>query len=1345
MTETGAKPRRRRLWKYLLFTLFAGLLLLAGLAWYATTDSFQAMVRRRLVTELERITGGRVDLGGFHTTPFRLQVEIRGLTIHGREQSGEIPYAHVDRLVAQVKIISILDTEFGFNSIVLDHPVVHIILYPDGTTNQPEPKLRRASEKTPIEQLFSLSINRLEVRRGEFLWSDQRIPLDFVANDISADMAYSLLHRRYESHVLLGKVDTKFNDYRPVAWMVEAHFRLSRNSIEVTSLKATSGRSRLEASGRMQDFREPKIEATYDASLDLAEAAAIARRSEVHRGVLQAAGRGSWSAQDFFSGGKLVLKDFDWRDESVNLHNANLNAQFSLNRQRLTFSQIEARLLGGSVAGDADITNWFSVVPTPRPGKGRKPQEEKGVVRLRLKDLSAGEIAAALATPARPFNRVNLVGATSGTVDARWKGSLRKAEADVALDVAPPAHAAPGQLPLTAHARGTYRAASGELEVPELTASTRATQVRASGMLSSTAALKLSVNTTDLSEWQPILTAVGYAGRIPITLQGRASFNGTATGKLTDIAFAGNLQSQQFDVLTPATSQTPERRVHWDSLVTDIRLSPHAFAARNGTLRHGDTVISFDISAGLQQRQFTDASPFTARLDMRNADAADILSLAGYNYPVSGTVNFYLQASGTRASPHGEGRVQLTNGTIYGEPVAHFTSDLRFSGGEAELNNLQLVYYDASVSGGATYNLSTHAFHFNLTGANFDLARIPRLQTSRVTVEGRMDFTAVGSGTMEEPAINAAIRLRDLTFDHERAGDFTIDAVTKGPELRLTGRSRFEHAELAVDGNVVLRGDWPSTMKLHFGHLDVDALLRTYLKGRVTGHSSAAGDLELQGPLRKPHELNIAGNLSDFYADVANIKVHNDGPVRFSVSSQFLKIEQFHLIGEGTDLSARGTVQLTGARPLDLRTQGRINLQLIESFNPDFTSSGVVTVDMTVSGTASRPTMQGRLQVANGAIAYIDLPSALSEINGSLIFNQDRLQIETLTARVGGGLVTVGGYATTYNDRVNFDLTVQGQDVRLRYPPGVSSTATADLRWVGTQAASTLSGEITVTKLGMTPGFDFGAYLARSAQSPALPQTNPLLNRIRLDVHVVTTPELRMQTAVVRLSGDADLRLRGTAAKPVLLGRADVIEGEIYFNGTKYHLERGDVSFTNPVTTTPVLDLQASTRVRDYDITASINGDPTKPGGLHVNYRSEPPLPEADIIALLALGRTREESAQLQQSGQSPFTQEASNAILSEALNATVSNRVQRLFGVSRIKIDPQGLNTATNPAHGPQVTIEQQVADNLTLTYSTNVSQTSQQIIQVEYNLSRNVSIVAIRDQNGVVSFDVRVRRRKK
>jgi translocation and assembly module TamB len=1344
MSEPRAQPSWRRFRNYLLIAGVAGLLLLIGFSWYATTDSFQSLVRRRLVVELERVTGGRVDLGGIHTIPLRFQVDIRDLTIHGREAASEVPYAHVDRLVAQVKLISALGAEFGFSSLVLDHPVVDLILYPDGTTNQPAPKIKGISARSSIEQLFALSIAQLEVRRGELLWNDQKTPVDFVAHDVSADMSYSLLHRRYGGNLLLGKIDTRFEDYRPVAWMAEAHFTIGRDSLEIKSLKATSGRSRLQASGRLVDFRQPNVVAKYDLTLDLAEATAVARRREIRQGVLQATGEGEWSSTVFSSSGKLLVKNFDWRDDSVGVRGVGLISDYTINPQRLAWSHVQARLLGGEITGDAEILNWLNSPPPGKLAKGNAAEEQqKGSARLQLKNLSAAEIAAALSSSARPLQRMNLAGAASGTVASRWRGSVRNAETEVALDIAAPAHLTAGQLPVNAHARAKYRAASGELEVAEFSASTRTTQVRAAGTLSSTAALNLSVTTADLREWQPVVKAVGYEEQLPVTLQGHASFKGTATGKISDIDFAGKLQSEDFDLLIPATSHAPEKDVHCDSLVADVRLSPHAFVAHNGRLHHGETTVTFDVSAGLQQREFTDSSPIAARVDIRDADVDEILALAGYDFPASGTASISVQIVGTKAEPHGSGHVELSDALIRGEPVQQLDSKLEFNRDQVSLDDLHLAYYDARVTGAGTYTLSTRAFRVNLTGDDFDLARIPRLQASRVSVDGRMDFSAQGSGTLEQPSINAKIHLRDLAFDHEVVGDYTLDAVTQGSELHVNGQSQFKAAELNLDGTVQLRGDWASTISLHFNHLDVDSVVRTYLKGRVTGHSAMAGDLQLRGPLRNPRELELNGKLNDFFADVENIKVRNNGPISFTISSQLLNIEQFDLIGEGTDLTVGGTVHLNGEHELDLRAQGHASLQLIQSFNPDFTTSGEVAVDLAVGGTIHKPTTQGRLQVTNGSIAYSDLPSALSAINGSAVFNQDRLQIETLTAHVGGGTVTFGGYATAYNRQLNFNLTLQTQDVRLRYPPGVSSMANADLRWAGTPAASVLSGDVTVTRLAVTPGFDFGAGLARSAQSSALPQTNPLLNRIRMDVHIVTTPELQMQTAVVRLSGDADLHLRGTLAKPVLLGRADVTEGEVYFNGTKYRMERGEVNFVSPVTTRPVLDLQASTHVRDYDITVNLNGDVDK---LNLTYHSEPPLPVADIINLLALGQTQQQSAQLQQSGQSPFAQQASSAILAEALNSAIGNRTRSLFGISHIRVDPQGLNTETSPTtSAPAVTIEQQVKDNLTLTYTTNVSQTSQQIIQAEYNVTRNVSILALRDYNGVVSFEVRIRQRKK
>jgi translocation and assembly module TamB len=455
-------------------------------------------------------------------------------------------------------------------------------------------------------------------------------------------------------------------------------------------------------------------------------------------------------------------------------------------------------------------------------------------------------------------------------------------------------------------------------------------------------------------------------------------------------------------------------------------------------------------------------------------------------------------------------------------------------------------------------------------------------------------------------------------------------------------------------------------------------------------------------------------------------------------------IEPAHLVGEGTDVVGHGSIHFVGARELDLAADGQVDLKLLGSMVPDLTTAGLATLHMTMAGTLSDPLPQGNIQIKDGTANYAGLPSGLSEMNGSLTFTRDRVHIDQLAARTGGGTLDLKGDATNYNGQLNFNLTAVGKEVRLRYPPGVSSTATAELHWVGNRSASTVSGDVLVTKLAVTPGFDFGSYLELSRRAAGIAPANSPLYNVKLDVAVRTAPELQMKTAVARLSGDANLRLRGSVARPSVLGRADILEGDATFNGIKFRLERGDITFANPVAIEPQVNLQATTHVRNYDLDVTVTGTPDR---LNVNYRSEPPLPKSDIIALLALGRTSEESEQLQQqSGQGVFTDEATNLIISQAINSTVSSRMQKLFGVSRIKIDPQGLSTETNPtARGPQVTIEQQFANNITLSYSTNVSQSSQQIIQGEYYFNRNISIVGTRDQNGVVSFDVRVRRRKK
>jgi translocation and assembly module TamB len=1373
VTEPFAKPARRRWWKYLLFIAGAVFLTALGLLVYVNTDSFQALVRQRLIAELERVTGGRVEIGSVHTTPFRLQADVRSITVHGHESATEVPLAHVDRIVARLKLSSLLRSEFGFHEVILEQPVVHVAFYSDGTTNFPPRKVDAVSGKNPIEQLFALSINHFEIRHGHVLWDDRTIPLDFAAREASLHMDYSFLRGRYDGRLLLGLVDTKLLDCRPFAWMTTVEFTLGSNSAIVPSIKWNSGHSHFSAIGQVTDLRRPHFQGSYDAQLDLTEAASIARRHDLRAGTLELKGHGDWSLDQFSTNGLLTLRDLAWQDDRVSFSRASLNSDYSVSDQQLKLSKLQGKIFGGSFTGDAELDQWLapaqhlspatrksldtatiSAAPplnksgrkavNPRPPLPKLPAIQNALVLLHLHDLAVEDLVAAISAPAHPLSHLHPVASASGTLETRWRGTPRDAELQFAFDLTPPSHTVAPELPLSGHAKGAYHAASDTLDLPQFTLATPTSHVQASGTLSATSAVRLSVSTSSLADWLPFIAVVRGPALFPVTLKGSAAFNGSMNGSLASPQVAGTLQVDDFDVNLPATANTNELQTHWDSLSTSVQLSFHGIALRSAILRRDDTTAEFDASAILQKGHFTGDSTFNLRANLHNADLAAIQSLAGYSYPIAGRADLFVQASGTISDPNAEGQIHLSNASAYGEAIRQFDSAFRVAQGEITFEDMHLFHDDSVITGSAAYKPSMRAFHLNLDGNNFDLARIPQINPSRLFVEGRADFVLKGSGTSETPSITADVHVRGLTLDHELAGDFDLQAVTQGNELHLTGNSNFQHGSLLVSGNVELRDGYPANLSLRMDQLDLDALWHSYFRGQLTGHSAVAGSLDLRGPLRQPGQWIVDGTLTALSLDVENVKVHNQDPIRFSLANQWVVIRQLHLLGEGTDLTAHGSVQLSGARALDLTADGRLDLKLLSSFDPDFTSTGLVTMNVTVGGTLAEPLPQGHFQVTNGSISYSGLPSGLSELNGSLQFTRDRVHIEALTARTGGGTLDLKGDATYFNQQLNFNLTATGKDVRLRYPPGVSSTADAELHWVGTRSASTVSGDISINKIAVTPGFDFSAYLERSRQFSTTTAANSPLYNVKLDIHVVTAPELQMRTAIARLSGDADLRLRGSVARPAVLGRVDVLEGQATFHGTRFTLERGDITFANPVAIEPQLNLQASTHVRNYDLNVTVTGTPDR---LSLNYRSEPPLPKSDIIALLALGRTNEESAQLQeQSGQSVFSDQATAVILSQALNATVSSRLQRLFGASNIKIDPQGLTTETNPtARGPQVTIEQEFANNLSLTYSTNVSQSSQQIIQGEYYFNRNVSVVGTRDQNGVVSFDLRIRRRKK
>jgi len=1336
--------RRRKL---LLAAALALAALLGAALWLLGSDTLRERVRAEVIANLERATGGRVEMGAFEWNLPRLRFEARDLTIHGLEPAGEAPYIHADRVDIHAEVLSIFSRRILLRRVNVEHPVIHIIVHPDDTTNTPIPLAQQGRAKA----LIDLSIQELQTQNGQLLVNDRAIALDVNATDVVAKMTYHPSDRLYDVDFDAGNVRIDHPGWSPIEGQAAARLNMWSGKVEVKSFRFASGQSSVELSGMAAGLADPHADITYHAFLDAKDAARFFHMPELRAGGFEVKGQAAYRSHLLSSSGKLIAKNAEWQDSSARLV-FNGGAQFTADRNRLDISSIFAAGLGGTVTGSGDIRNWMAAPPRSAAGNGTPAS---GAFHLRLNGLQLRQVADAVFRSAA-LRQMEPVGSITGVLGASWRGSLGNLETTVDLDIVPPPSPGAGQLPVTARLKATYHRAPQTIDVSQLDLATRTTRVDATGILGSTTAnLRLAVNSTDLSDVMPVLGLM-TSESIPAEIHGHASFTGTVAGKLAAPVITGHLEAENFDSLVrlpsglmlPVSTPAPGEpvRMHWDLLRADIVYSSTQLAARRGLLRRGRTSIEFDASANPAGGKLDANTPFTLRSHVANAQIADLQTLLKQHYPITGNVSLDVSMAGTRTNLHGSGHLQATGLTILGEPFSSLRTNLRFAGREAQFNDLVLTHDGARLSGSVAYAATTHAVRFSLHGNGVDLSRVARLQSQKHQVSGLADLEVSGSGTLEEPVLNGTFRIAQLVVNGEEVGEVSADAVTRGADLQIQARVRGQNGELAAGGRAHMRGDWPASLRLHFQRFDIDPLLRAYLHGQITGHSAMAGSVDIQGPLRRPRDLNITGSIDELSAEVSKMRIGSSGPIRFGMANEVLTLEQLHLVAEGTDLTASGSVHVGGMRELNFRADGHVNMRMLQTFSPDLTSYGRTDLAVGIGGTVSRPDVTGQIRIQDAGIAFIDLPNGLSHVHGTLVFNENRLRVQSLTARTGGGTLDIGGFIS-YANGLLFNLTAKSSDIRLRYPAGVSSVASVDLRYVGSLPTSRLSGDVVITRFALNSRFDFAKYLEQVKQTPTMPELSAPLNNLHLDVHITSSPEVQVQTTSAKLSGTVDLRLRGTATHPVLLGRVNVLEGNVSINGTKYHIERGDVTFSNPTHIEPVVNVEATARIRDYDISLGVHGVPpgvhgVSPDKLNSTYRSDPPLPTADIIALLALGRTKEESVLAAEPTQN-YTESASNAILEEALSATVSSRSQKLFGLNRIKIDPQAGGPESNP--NARVTIEQQVSDKVTLTFITNLSQSSQQIVQVEYNVNRNLTVIAIRDQNGVLSFDVRYRQRKR
>lgn len=1384
--ESDENPAKRSRWRHARRVALAVFLILAvctaGIVWYASTAQFQNKVRRYVIAALEQSTGGRVELKEFHWRVFQLEVDARDLTIHGLESAQEVPYAHIDRLLVRAKILSFFSPKIGLNLLEAQNPVFHLIVYPDGSTNQPTPKQERNGRPLK-DSLFDLAVDRADISNGTVLLNDRAIPFDVQGKKLGLTVTYQAGAKHADRYLIDFAVqDLKLHrgGYPLVQSKIEAKIELQRNAAKLTSFQLKSGGSQLAIVGALDDFDHPRWNFVSAGSMDVMELDALANVGGLTGGLADLDLRGFGSGNGKFEiTGKMALHKAGYTDEDVTLSGVNARMLIHGDPDELHLGEVRADLRqGGSVTGDFRYQNWLepSIEEQKKQHLLEKNWEPKkihiGIVRARLNNVALTTILQAVAAPR--YRDLGYETLASGPVNVDWTGRHRDLTVDGKFHLASPGYAIVGEAPAEGDVDASYVNKSGKVLIHSVDAHSPASSIHVTGDLGvfpveQSSDANVDLTTTDLSEFDKTLSALGLnegvkrgSQVLPVQLKGQAEFHGTVKQSLIDPAVRGHLIASSFLTELPqgwqnttgAAAQNATasatitqggrvRTFQWDYLEATGEYSSSLIDIQDSIIRRGNAVIhaSGQLQAhrlNAQTSTYDKTSQIKADLRLEKANISDLLSLTGQTAPVSGIVNVSVHAGGQLNNLSGGGHLSVQGGEAYGEPYKSLASDIVFSGQEIGLSHLTFLQNGGQIKGEGGYNFGAKSFRIQASGSGFELAHFRHMQQSGLHMGGQLNFQMNGQGTLQDPTLTLQANLVGLVVGSEAMGAAHLEAHAQQQKVLYRLSSDLKAAHIEGNGQTLLQGDYPSQANLNFSKLDIDPILKLAGVDSLSGHSAIAGTVSLSGPAKYPRKINGDARISDFQASVQGVPLRSEGPLHLNLLDGVLHLDPLHITGDSTDLYAQGNLGLVDRRDLKMQMHGSLNLKLAKTLDPDLMASGTIDFNLNAGGNLEHPDLRGSVQVKNAAMSRADLPNGLSQMNGNLQFNQDRLEVRSLTAVTGGGQISVGGYLS-YQSGLYSDLTAKGKNIRIRYPQGVSSMADASLRLQGTKSNLMLSGTVLITRFAMNQDLDLASFSSPGNAISALPDQNAPSNRVRLDVHITSAPQLSLQNATFKLAGDVDLRVRGTVATPSVIGRITVTEGSAVFAGTQYQLQHGEIFFTNPVRIDPTIDLNATARVRDYDITIGLHGTSSK---LNISYRSEPPLPQADVIALLALGGRDSQSSYQRQQVQSNNTSNAgSQALLSGALNATVSSRVQKLFGVGSVKIDPTYVGSTGTST--PRVTVEQQVAKNVTLTYATNVNSTAQQLIQAEFDLTRTVSLVAVRDEVGVFSVVVKVHRR--
>jgi translocation and assembly module TamB len=1347
LAELRHRSNSRRTWRRHPFFramgwISAGSAILTLLAAIAITvllhdARFHEYLRRSVEQKASASLGVRVQLENYAFSFSTLSLHLYGVTIDGASPYSSPPLLSADHVETSVRISSILKRTWYLDSFLVDHPVIHIFVDSHGVSNLPVFKTSGEGNNTSV---FDLGIRHAVIDHGEVYYNDRPTELAADLHDLNFRTSFNSLFTKYSGRITYSDGHLVYGAFEPVAHGLDARFEATPTTFTLDRGALSFGNSQIVVSAVMHNYREPQVTGRYEVTADCKELGEILHEPSMPAGVVRATGSVQFHQSRNRSDLDSLMLDGDLESSRLYLHSQTARAQveqiaahYQLANGDVVLRDFRAAALGGTINAEGSM-------------KGLSGDTHSDLA-VHVHGVSLADLTRAL-VPVAQTREINISGKLNADAKASWGKSLDNlmAHTDAALfgQVHQPrnavrqapvdstgatnAVASTSSFPFESAIHATYSANNHQLALDNSYARTPQTNLTMNGVVSSHSSVKLQLQAKDLREWESIADVLRAAAQgqalQPLGLAGIALFSGTVQGSTAAPHLTGQFTAS--DLKYEGTA--------WRIFRTNIDLSPSMASLQQADLEsesHGK--IAFNASTRLSNWSFTKDSQIQVELTASQMNLAELTKLTGQEMPITGTLNASIALHGSELNPVGKGTVSLGSATAYEQPIR--SAKLTFDGtGDEVRGELTIQLPSGSVQGNAAIRPREKTYTADLTAIGIQLGKLQAVSERNLNASGVLELRAKGQGSFDNPQLDATIRIPSLTLQDQTISGINLQLNMADHVANATLQSSAVNTGIQAKAKINLSGDYLADVSLDTQGIPLGPLFAVYapqadgMSGQMEVHAVLHGPLKNEDQIEAQVAVPV---LKVAYRDT--IQLAATSPIHINYKNGVIQLERSAIRGTDTDLQFEGMIPTNAGGTMSVVLKGTVNLGLAQLFDSDVRSSGQLRFNIDSHGPVNGSEFAGQIDVVDASFASGDLPVGLRHGNGVLKLTKDRINIASFKGDIGGGTVIAQG-GIAYRPAIQFDLGLSTQGARILYPQGMRENVDANLRLTGSTENAVIGGVVNLTDLSFTPAFDLSNVVAQLSGGVPAPPSRGFTQNVELNVKVNSSNYVNLTSRTLSVGGTANLQLRGTLADPVILGRVNLSNGDIILNGNRFVLNGGTIQFVNPSATEPIVNLTLTTSIQQYNINLRFRGPVDQLG---TQYSSDPALPSADIINLLAFGQTTEAS-----NANPTSTNLAAESLVASQVSSQVTSRVSKIAGISQLSINPILAGSSTQGPPGANITIQQRVTGNLFVTFSTNVASAQSQTIQGQYRVSPRVAISATRNPNGGFAFDTLIKK---